>query len=140
MPVYRAPMRSRLDEVDPALAVGRALHLGLVGIGGRLDRAPRDVPEAVRLTHETWGERAARRLERFVAVTDGSQVWTRDTDGILYVGVVAGTWSYDSSEKARQADLVHVRPCAWDVGEPPSAVLDAFGRGGRNVQRIRALD
>ena len=140
MPVYRAPMRSRLDDVDPALAVERALRLGLVGVGGRLARTPRSLREAVGLTDEAWGERAARRLERFVAVADGSQVWTRDPDGIYHVGVVEGAWFYDDSDEARQADLVHVRPCAWAASGPPTAVLDTFGRGGRNFQRIRALD
>ncbi|MDH6287585.1 hypothetical protein M2275_002489 [Rhodococcus opacus] len=34
--VYRAPMRSRRDDVDPGLAVQRALAMDVCGIGGLL--------------------------------------------------------------------------------------------------------
>ena len=37
---YRAPMRSRDDDVSDGPAVERALELGVCGMGGRLDDAP----------------------------------------------------------------------------------------------------
>ena len=49
--MYRAPMRSRRDDVHPQLTINRAQALGLCGSGG--DRDP------VRL---------ARRIERFAEV------------------------------------------------------------------------
>lgn len=142
MSSYRAPMRSRLPSVDASLAVDRALSLGLVGMGGRLTSAPGTVAEAAQRTAEEYDERAARRLERFAAMPDGSEVWTRDPDGPFHRGTVAGPWSYDASPAAYDADLVHVRPCRWDT-EPreehqlPLAVAATFRRGGRNFQRIR---
>lgn len=144
MDVYRAPMRSRLDEVDPALALERALAGGRCGVGGRLARAPRDAAEAVAGTSVEYDDRTARRLERFIEVPDGAVVWTRDGDGMFHRGVLAGPWSYDPTPAAWAADLVHVRPCEWaaPVAEHrvPAPVAATFRRGGRNFQRIRALD
>lgn len=135
--VYRAPMRSRLDEVDVTATLERALTLGLCGVGGRLAGRPRDLADAVRQVDAAWGERVARRLERFAAVPDDAQVWTRDPDGGFHHARLVGPWHYDEDPLAWAADLVHVRPCRWRPAEPPAAVLDAFARGGRNFQRVR---
>ena len=120
--VYRAPMRSRRDDVDPRLAVERALEIGLCGMGTADD------------------DRAERRLERFAAAPDGTYVWTRGPDG-FHLGRLTGPCRRDDSEAAIAADLVHVRPCEW-IEEPvdpalvPEQVSYAFSRGGRNLQRI----
>ncbi|WP_199701116.1 hypothetical protein [Jiangella rhizosphaerae] len=100
------------------------------------------VAEAAAALEQTAGERAARRLERFAAVPDGAFVWTRDVDGAYLLGRLDGPYRYDASPPARAADLVHVRPCRWlavpvDSARVPAAVVAAFGRGGRNFQRIR---
>jgi hypothetical protein len=124
--VYRAPLRSRRDDVDPRGARDRALSLGLCGFGG--DRDP---------------ERLARRVERFAEVADGSLVWTRDAEGLYLLGRLDGPYSYDPG--GEDVDLVHVRPCRW-LAEPvtesraPAAVVATFGRGGRNFQQIHAAD
>jgi hypothetical protein len=136
--VFRAPMRSRIEEVDPAAAVARGLELGLCGTGGRLDRDPGDLEEAVALTEAAYGAPAARRLRRFAAVPRDAEVWTRAPDGSYHRGRLLGGWSYDGSAAARTVDLVHVRGCRWTAaGEVPDAVLDSFSRGGLNFQRIR---
>lgn len=119
---YRAPLRSRRDDVDPALAVRRALDLGLCGIG-----APAT-------------DRDHARLERFCAVPDRSLVWTRSEDGFR-LGRLAGPCRRDADGAAETADLVHVRPCEWleqpvDPALVPEQVSYAFSRGGRNFQRI----
>ncbi|MQW75138.1 GAF domain-containing protein [Nocardioides sp. dk4132] len=144
---YRAPMRSRLDDIDAGLAQARAVALGLVGMGGRLDPSPgpdAGVEEVLSRTVVEHGERTARRVERFAAVPAGALVWTRDTDGRYRRGALTGPWRYDATRQAYAADLVHVRPCAWedplDEVEVPAAVVASFERGGRNFQRIRALD
>ena len=141
---YRAPMRSRLDDVDAAAAVERALDLGVVGVGGRLESPPRDLADALARVSEDHGDRVARRLERFAAVTEGAEVWTRDPAGLFHRGRIAGPWRYDAARAAFDVDLTHVRSCAWAPGalaehELPAAVSAAFRRGGRNFQRIRAL-
>jgi hypothetical protein len=141
--VYRAPLRSRRDDVDHDAAVERALSRGLCGVGGALPRPPRSLAEALAETEELHGDRMARRLERFAAVPDGAQVWTRTPGGPFHRGWLTGPWSYDGSSAAATLDLVHVRPCDWDL-EPwdehrlPAAVAHTFRRGGRNFQRVRA--
>ena len=119
---YRAPMRSRRDDVDPRLAVERALDLGLCGMGATDDA------------------RAKHRLERFAAAPDGTYVWTRGPDG-FHLGRLTGPCRCDDSRAAAAADLVHVRPCEWidgpvDAALVPEQVSYAFSRGGRNLQRI----
>lgn len=116
-------MRSRRDDLDPSLAVGRALERGLCGVGAPLS------------------ERDHARLDRFCAVPDGSFVWTRDDAG-FHVGRLAGPCREDGHAEAVAADLVHVRSCEWleDPVDPalvPEQVAYAFSRGGRSFQRIR---
>ncbi|KGI70620.1 GAF domain-containing protein [Mycolicibacterium rufum] len=117
--VYRAPMRSRRDDIDSHLAVERALRVGVCGFGRF------DVPE--------------RRVERFADAAEGSFVWTRDGDGLFWLGRLTGPYVYDAD--GEDVDLVHVRPCRWrdtPVVETlcPAAVLATFARGGRNFQQI----
>lgn len=143
MEVYRAPLWSRRDDVDPELALDRALGLGLVGMGGRLSRAPHDLADALALLSSEYDERMARRVERFAAVTAGAQVWTRDRDGRYRRGRLAGAWRYDPDPAALAADLVHVRDADWDEESldehrTPAPVVATFARGGRNFQRIHA--
>ena len=121
--VYRAPMRSRRDDVEPHLAVERALRLGLCGMG------------------EVDDERGARRLERFVAVPTDAFVWTRDGDGLTYLGRLTGAGRRDDDPDAIGADLVHVRDCTWltdpiEDAQLPGAVTRTFARGGRNFQQV----
>lgn len=125
--VYRAPMRSRSDKIDLGATVDRARRLGLCGFG----QCVRDRAEE---------ERLARRVARFGAIADGSFVWTRDVDGLYWLGRIDGPYFYDDDEAAAAVDLVHVRPCRW-LPEPmlesdvPAAVIATFGRGGRNFQQ-----
>jgi hypothetical protein len=120
-------MRSRRDDVEPYLAVERALDRGLCGMGAVTD------------------DRAERRLERFTAVPLGAFVWTRDADAFTYLGRLAGECRRDDDPAAVLADLVHVRDCTWlpdpvpDV-QLPAAVTRTFVRGGRNFQRIHDPD
>lgn len=143
MPTFRAPMRSRRDDVAEGAAVARALDIGVCGLGGRLPEPPTSLAEALGAVSEAYDERSARRLERFAEAPDGSAVWTRDADGWYWSGTLNGPWRYDPAPEAFAVDLVHVRPCRWqDQPVPdlrvPSAVLETFARGGRNWQRIHA--
>ncbi|MET0819821.1 MAG: GAF domain-containing protein [Aeromicrobium sp.] len=124
-PVYRAPLRSRRNDVDHAAAVERALRLGVVGMG------------------EATDERAQRRLDRFAGVPVGAFVWTRHPDGATYVGRITGTLRRDDDGAA--VDLVNVRDCDWidqpvDASLVPAAVAQTFARGGRNLQQIHPGD
>lgn len=143
MPTFRAPMRSRRDDVPAGVAVTRALRIAVVGMGGRLDEPPASWEHALEAVSAVHDERFARRLARFAEAPDGSVVWTRDADGWYWRGVLVGPWRYDPTVEASEVDLVHVRPCQWEdkpVPEPhvPAEVLHTFARGGRNWQRIHA--
>jgi hypothetical protein len=125
--VYRAPMRSRCDAVGASAAVRRALGLGLCGFG-QLVRAPAEE------------DRLERRVARFADVENGSFVWTRDGDGMFWLGQISGPYFFDVDDDAKAVDLVHVRPCDWlskplPESDVPSAVVATFGRGGRNFQQ-----
>ena len=141
-PVYRAPMRSRDDRIPDGPAVERALALGVCGVGGRLDAAPASLTEALALVDAAHGERVARRLERFATAPDGAHVWTRDEDGLLWLGRLDGAWRYDTRAAAHEVGHVPGRPGRW-LADPvpprdvPGAVRAAFARGGRNWQQIR---
>ncbi|MET3961018.1 hypothetical protein ABIE44_000952 [Marmoricola sp. OAE513] len=141
-PHFRAPMRSRRDDVDRYAGVERGLALGLCGVGGRLEVVPPEVGAAVLATEHQYGEHQAQLLGRFIRVPEGAVVWTRAEDQRTYRGILEGPWSYDADPAAYEVDLVHVRPCTWTQvtgKQVPAAVHRAFGRGGRNFQRITAL-
>lgn len=122
-PVYRAPMRSRSDEIDHGAAVERALDLGLVGVG--------------RLGAEHEQDRLVRRLERFAEVPAGAFVWTVDADGQPHLGRITGALRQDPDGRA--LDLVDVRPCEWRTAPSvPAGVAQTFARGGRNFQQVHA--
>lgn len=143
--VHRAPMRSRDDGVSDGPAVERALALGVCGVGGRLDDAPGSIADALAAVDAVYGDRMARRLERFASVPEGVFVWTRDAEGFLWLGRITGPWRYDASAEARDVDLVHVRACDWldrpvESAAVPPGVHEAFARGGRNWQSITRAD
>ena len=124
--VYRAPMRSRRDDVDFGATIARARARGLCGFGG-----PRESQADERLT---------RRIQRFRDVDDGSFVWTRDRDGLYWLGRIHGPYFYDADGDAVAGDLVHVRECRWLATSlleqaVPAAVVATFRRGGRNFQQ-----
>lgn len=138
--VFRAPMHSRRADVGPGAAVARALALGVCGMGGVLSAAPVDLATAVQRAEQQLDVRAARRLERFAQVPEGSFVWTRDAEGSYWLGRLVGAYRYDGTAEAGVVDLVHVRDCRWrelPVPEPevPAATLQTFARGGRNFQQ-----
>ncbi|MFD5214671.1 GAF domain-containing protein [Microbacterium sp. NPDC058345] len=138
-------MRSRSDDVPAGLAVERALTLGLCGLGGRLDSPPSSLAEAVAAGGAQHDERLAGRIARFAAAPLGAYVWTKDADGMLWLGRLVGHWQYDAGPRAHDVDLVHVRQCAWlrdpvPDADAPAAVHATFRRGGRNWQRIHAIE
>jgi hypothetical protein len=121
-------MRSRSDTVDPWTTLERARRIGLCGFG-QLVCEPGEL------------DRLAHRVARFADVADGSFVWTRDPDGLFWLGRLTGPYFYDDDDNAAAVDLVHVRSCDWRAEpllepEVPAAVVATFRRGGRNFQQI----
>lgn len=122
--VYRAPMRSRDDRIDVRQTIERARRLGVCGFGEL----------------GVDGGRLADRVARFADVPDGALVWTRDPDGLYWLGRIDGPYRRDNTSAARTVDLIHVRPCTWSADpflepEVPPAVVATYRRGGRNFQQ-----
>jgi hypothetical protein len=117
-------MWSRRDDVDFGATIERARAHGLCGFGSAGSPA----------------DRLARRIDRFRDVERGSFVWTRDPDGLYWLGRITGSYFHDTDDDAAAVDLVHVRECRW-LTEPllepevPHAVIATFRRGGRNFQQ-----
>ena len=112
MSSYRAPMRSRVDDVDidAGLAVERAFDLGVVGVGGRLPSPPVDTADAVARVSDEHDDRVARRLARFMEVPDGAEVWTRDPAALFHRGVLTGPWRYDAAPAATSSGSARWTP------------------------------
>lgn len=70
---------------------------------------------------------------------EGDLCWTRDWNGLYYLGRIAGPWQYLHSDDANNVDVHCVRPCKWvRVGlldAVPGAVERSFGPS-RTVQAI----
>lgn len=138
---YRAPMRS--PEADDGSAAEWAVAAGIVGLNGAIRASVDDLDEVLAAVDRDIDERTARRIQRFAQTPTGSLVWTRDTHGGFHLGRLCGDWRYDPSGVARRLGLPHQRACDWAADPVPEAlvpltVIDAFARGGRNWQRIRA--
>jgi hypothetical protein len=62
---------------------------------------------------------------------DGDLCWTRDWNGVYYLGQIGSPWQYLHGEDANNFDLHCVRPCSWlRVGlldAVPGAVERSFG-------------
>lgn len=138
---YRAPMRR--PDTDDASAAEWAINAGVVGVDGAIRGHPEDLDEVLAAAAHEHGERTARRIQRFARTPAGSFVWTRDRRGGFHLGRLSGGWRYDPGALARELGLSHQRSCDWADGALPGAlvpvaVMEAFGRGGRNWQQIRA--
>lgn len=139
--VYRAPMRS--PSADDGSAVDWAIAAGVVGLDGALGARVDDFDEMLAVANHELDERTTRRILRFAQTPTGSLVWTYDSSGGLHLGRLHGDWRYDPGDVARRLGLPHQRACDWANGPVPYAlvpvsVIEAFARGGRNWQRIRA--
>jgi hypothetical protein len=142
-PIYRAPMRARDRDLAAGAGADHGLAHGLVGIGDALETAPATLEEAVNAVGSAHGEKAARMLQRFAELPDGTFVWTRASDGAFHLGRIAGPWRYDDRPEARAVGIHHVRPATWlerpvSPDEVPAAVAETFVRGGRNLQRTHS--
>lgn len=138
-------MRARSLDLPPFEGARFGVARAVVGIGEVVEPAPGSVAQAAEILAATRDAKAARMLERFAGVPDGTLVWTR-TDGDAYrLGQITGPWRYEDSPEALGVGIPHVRPVRWADRElrwleVPPAVVQTFQRGGRNFQRTHDAD
>lgn len=65
--------------------------------------------------------------------------WTRDWDGIYYLGRITSNWIYRGGSEYREADVVNIRECDWkkvgEIDSVPGKVVNSF-IPSRTVQAI----
>lgn len=70
---------------------------------------------------------------------DNDLCWTRDTQGIYYLGRIDGPWKYIARPENLRADVVNIRPSEWvkvgPVDAVPGKVVNSF-RPNRTVQVV----
>ena len=66
-------------------------------------------------------------------------VWTRDRQGIYYIGQVTGDWYYQASDENKIARMFNLRPCRWFKVGPvdfvPGKIVNSF-IPNRTLQRV----
>lgn len=66
-------------------------------------------------------------------------IWTRDWQGIYYLGRILSDWYYETSKDCRNADIVNVRKCDWQkvgtIEAVPGKLVNSF-IPSRTVQQV----
>lgn len=113
---------------------------GLVGIGWNVKQAPVSKEDYWALGREWYNDagwtRAVNAMLHHMQIDD--LVWTRNCDGLYYLGRITGDWQYcDTSYK--DAGVFNVRPCQWckagSVEAVPGKVQNSF-RPSATLQQI----
>ncbi len=124
------------------------LERNIVGVGWPVDdqAKPLTWQEYYDLARELYYNRTERDKGWWSAVNAlkdgmcvGDLIWTRDKQGVYYVGRITSDWRYESFEDFKTADVVNVRTCEWykagTVEAIPGKVVNSF-IPPRTVQRI----
>ena len=108
------------------------------------DKPPRDLDHYIELGEQKYKTKGDKSWWPGInALAYGMQYkdlcWTRDWNGVYYLGRIEGTWQYLHGEEADNHDVANVRPCIWAeigwVDAVPGAVERAFIRA-RTLQRV----
>lgn len=69
----------------------------------------------------------------------GDLCWTRDKNGVYYLGRIMGEWEYRGSKEYINADIVNIRKCIWVkiglIDEVPGKVINSFAARS-TVQKV----
>ncbi len=81
---------------------------------------------------------AVNALKNRIKIND--LVWTRDIQGVYYLGQITSDWRYEYKNHFKKADMVNVRPCNWfkvgTVEAIPGKVANSF-IPARTVQMLK---
>lgn len=69
----------------------------------------------------------------------GDLCWTRDQNGVYYLGRIIGEWEYKGTKEYIDADIINVRKCVWIkiglIDEVPGKVINSFAARS-TVQKV----
>ena len=69
----------------------------------------------------------------------GDLCWSRNSEGIYYLGRITCDWRYENTHEYREADVVNIRECKWHevgpVDSVPGKVVNSF-IPSRTVQKV----
>ncbi len=110
---------------------------GIVGVGWQIEFSKDPITwqeywdmaddDDVHGTNSSW-RTAITALKERIQIAD--LIWTRDIDGIYYLGRITSDWYYDTSKIAARADIVNVRKCDWrkigTIASVPGKLVNCF--------------
>lgn len=119
---------------------------GIVGVGWQIDYTKEPIDwetyekEATKIYYDkgdkSWRP-AINAIHNRMKLDD--LIWTRDWQGVYYVGRITSDWYYDTSRDCEQADMINVRKCDWQkvgtIEAVPGKIVNSF-IPARTVQRV----
>jgi hypothetical protein len=135
MNVWRINLKpGSADGVDPRKL---CLDLGIVGVGWQIEWVEEPISweiyekEATELYYNQgdrgWWPALNAMYNR---IQKDDLIWTRDWQGIYYIGRILGDWYYETSKDCEKADIVNVRKCDWQtvgtIEAVPGKLVNSF--------------
>ncbi len=108
------------------------------------DKPPRDLDHYIELGQQKYAANGYKGWWPAInalayRMQDEDLCWTRDWNGVYFLGRIKGTWQYLHGQEADNHDVYNIRRCAWaEVGwvdAVPGAVERAF-IPSRTLQRV----
>lgn len=141
-PVQLWRINLKPDSQQGVDAAGFCIGRSIVGIGWAIDPPPTTKDDYWQRgrTHykkgRSWSAAANAVLHR---MRDNYLIWTRNRQGVYFLGKIVGDWRHEVGPDFLAADIANVRPCTWaKVGamdNVPGSVINAF-RPASTVQLV----
>lgn len=145
-PVYRLHLKTAGDR---AQVIDYCLSNNVIGLGWGMQwsegayPAPTTFSEWRKYASQMWPKKRTWEFWPVIWMHDApmnSLVWTRDLEGIYYLGRVVGDWRYADTQLNRDLDLTSVRDVEYvrvgSEGDVPGAVVRSYSNRGRAFQHV----
>ena len=135
MNVWRINLKpGSANGIDPRRL---CLDRGIVGVGWQIDWQTEPVlweayeKEATELYYNKGDKSWWPALNAiYYRIKPDDLIWTRDWQGIYYVGRITSEWYYETTPDCEQADIINVRKCDWQkvgtVESVPGKLVNSF--------------
>lgn len=113
------------------------INKGIVGVGWQIDWEQEPVlwetyeKEATEMYYNKGDKSWWPALNAiYYRIKKDDLIWTRDWQGIYYVGRILSDWYYETSPDCEQADIINVRKCDWQkvgtIEAVPGKLVNSF--------------